>query len=121
MPKPSPALGRGRRGNRIGVRTIEGMTMSTAAIQTPPVAVKPLIAYQVGDNDIVAHYTPEEAAAFLCEFGGYPEGEFTADDVEVVDAALLDADMQDEDGNKCPPLRLDLEAATAPTYLHGWE
>lgn len=95
--------------------------MSADAVQASPVGVRPLTAYQVGDNDIVAHYSPEEAAAFLCEFGGYPEGEFTADDVEVVDASLLDAPMQDEDGNECPPLRLDLEAATAPTYLHGWE
>lgn len=80
-----------------------------------------LKAYQVGDNDIVAHFSPEEAAVFLCKFGGYPEGEFTADDVEVVDASFLNASMQDEEGNKCPPLRFDLEAATAPTYLHGWE
>ncbi|MNN76697.1 hypothetical protein D3C81_1930990 [compost metagenome] len=80
-----------------------------------------LQAYQVGDNDIVAHYSPAEAAAFLCEFNGYPEGEFTADDVVVADASLLDTPMHDEEGNECPPLRVDLGAATGPTYLHGWE
>lgn len=81
-----------------------------------------LKAYQVGDNDIVAHYSPEQAAAYLCEYCSYPEGEFTAEDVvELVDAGLLDAPMRDEEGNECPPLRVYLNAATEPTYLHGWE
>ena len=31
-----------------------------------------LKAFQVGDYDMVAHYTPEGAAAFLCEYAGYP-------------------------------------------------
>lgn len=80
-----------------------------------------LKAYQVGDNDIVAHYSPEQAASFLCNYSGYPEGEFEASDVEEVEDSFLDAPMQDEDGNECLPLRTDLDAATEPTYLHGWE
>lgn len=80
-----------------------------------------LQAYQVGDNDIVAHYSPQEAAAFLCEFGGYPDDEFTSEDVELVSATFLDAQMRDEEGNECSSLRTDLNAATEPTYLHGWE
>jgi hypothetical protein len=80
-----------------------------------------LQAYQVGDNDIVAHYSPAEAAVFLCEFSGYPEGEYTAEDVELVSDDFLDAPMRDEEGNECPSLRTDLASATEPTYLHGWE
>ncbi len=87
----------------------------------PPVGVPALIAYQVGDYDIVAHYSPAEAAAFLCAFSGLPEGEFTADDVVLVDDSFLDAPMQEEDGTPAPSLRVDLHATTMPTYLHGWE
>ncbi|MCU9528372.1 hypothetical protein [Pseudomonas mosselii] len=80
-----------------------------------------LKAYQVGDNDIVAHYSPEEAAAFLCAYSGLPKGEFTAEDVELVTDKFLDAPMQEEDGTPAPSLRADLQAATTPRYLHGWE
>lgn len=57
----------------------------------------------------------------LCEQGGYADDDFTVDDVELVEARLLDAPMRDEEGNECPPLRVDLDAATEPTNLHGWE
>ncbi|MEW9842623.1 MULTISPECIES: hypothetical protein [Pseudomonas] len=80
-----------------------------------------LQAYLVGDNDIVAHYSPEGAAAFLCAYSGLPAGEFTVDDVELVKDSFLDAPMEEEDGTPAPSLRGDLQAATEPTYLHGWE
>ncbi|RMN17129.1 hypothetical protein ALQ64_03153 [Pseudomonas cannabina] len=87
----------------------------------PPVGVPALSAYQVGDYDIVAHYSPAEAAAFLCAFSGLPEGEFTADDVVLVDDIFLDEPMQEEDGTPATSLRVDLHATSIPTYLHGWE
>lgn len=80
-----------------------------------------LKAYQVGDNDIVAAYDPAGAIKVLCEQCGYPDDEFELGDVELVADKLLDAPMQDEEGNECLPLRVDLDAATEPTYLHGWE
>lgn len=80
-----------------------------------------LKAYQVGDNDIVAAYDPDGAVAVLVEQCGYLADDFTVDDVELVPVKFLDAPMRDEEGNECPPLRVNLDAATEPTYLHGWE
>lgn len=80
-----------------------------------------LKAFQVGDNDIVAHYSPAEAAMLLCEHSGYPDGEFTSDDVVLVSEEFLDQPMNEEDGTPAAPLRVDLLAATEPCYLHGWE
>jgi len=80
-----------------------------------------LQAYQVGEQDIVAHYSASQAAAFLCEFFGYPEGEFTAADVVLVSDHFLDAPMQEEDGTPSQSLREDLAAATEPTLLHRWD
>ncbi len=80
-----------------------------------------LKAYQVGDTDIVAAYDPAGAIKVLCDQCNYPADEFTLDEVELVSDKLLDAPMQDEEGNEYPPLRVDLDAATEPTYLHGWE
>lgn len=102
-------------------KRVEGDRLPRGQYFSGKKAGRQLVAYQVGDSDIVAHYSPEEAAAFMCEFSGYPEGEFTVDDVEAVDASLMNAPMRDEEGNECPPLRHDLAAATVPTYLHGWE
>jgi hypothetical protein len=82
---------------------------------------KQLKAYQVGDNDMVVHYTAEEAAAFLCTYAGYPNGEITADDVELVSEEFLDMPMVEEDGSPAEPLRGAVLAATEPFYLHGWE
>jgi hypothetical protein len=80
-----------------------------------------LQAYQVGDRDIVAHYSPAEAIAFLCAYIGYPDGKFTTADVVLVEDSFLDAPMQEQDGTPAPPLRADLHAANMPIYLHGWE
>ncbi|EOG4615069.1 hypothetical protein ACLD9I_004716 [Pseudomonas aeruginosa] len=80
-----------------------------------------LKAFQVGEQDMVAHYTPEQAHAFLCDFAAYAADDIGLDQVTLVPDALLDAPMRDEDGKACPPLRLYLDAATEPTYLHGWE
>lgn len=80
-----------------------------------------LKAYQVGDNDIVAHYTPEQALDCLRRFCGYNGDEFSIDDVELASDDLLDAEMHEEDGTPAGTLRADLVATNEPCYLHGWE
>ena len=79
-----------------------------------------LKAYQVGDNDIVAHYTPEQALEFFRRFCG-SGGDFSVDDVELVGNDQLDEPMHEEDGTPAGTLRVHLSAAPEPCYLHGWE
>lgn len=88
--------------------------------------VQRLIAYQVGDNDIVAAYDPAGAIEVLCTFNGYELDEFTVDEVVAVSDALLDStEAFDQDEGKTVPLektlRQELEELTEPAYLHGWE
>ncbi|WP_223508738.1 MULTISPECIES: hypothetical protein [unclassified Pseudomonas] len=79
-----------------------------------------LKAYQVGDTDIVAHYTPEQALDFLRRFCGLTD-EVNVEDVELASDDLLDAEMYEEDGTPAGTLRAHLAAAEEPCYLHGWE
>lgn len=81
---------------------------------------KQLIAYQVGDNDIVAHYSPEQARAWLIEFANYAEDDIEPGEVSVVSDEFLDAPLGDGEG-KVWPLRTDLANATAPCLLLSWE
>lgn len=88
--------------------------------------VQQLIAYQVGDNDIVAAYDPEGAIEVLETYSGYDKGEFTADDVVPVnDETLESTEAFDQDEGKTitleKTLRQELEELTEPAYLHGWE
>lgn len=88
--------------------------------------VQRLIAYQVGDNDIVAAYDPADAIEVLCTYNGYELDEFTAEDVVAVSDALLDStEAFDQDEGKTvlleKTLRQELEELTEPAYLHGWE
>jgi hypothetical protein len=81
-----------------------------------------LIAYQVGDNDIVAAYDPAGAIQVLVDFAGYGD-DF---DVEPVSDKVLDAtEAFDQDEGKIIPLektlRQQLAELTEPAYLHGWE
>lgn len=94
----------------------------TGQLNTDDASTKTLTAYQVGDNDIVAHYSPEEAKAFLVEHYQYPgdDNEGTSD-VELVSDALLDGEMRTEDGKLATTLRADLAEATKPCLLHSWE
>lgn len=83
---------------------------------------KPLIAYQVGDFDIVAHYSPEEGKAFMVKHYQYPgDDEEGTSDVERVSDAVLDGEMRTEDGKIATTLREDLAEATKPCLLHSWE
>lgn len=100
--------------------------MSTATAQTTPVCAQPLIAFQVGDNDIVAAFDPAGAIKVLCDFCGYPDNEYQLDEVEAVSDAVLDnREAFDQDENKTvtleKTLREELSALTEPGYLHGWE
>lgn len=95
---------------------------------TQDVATKlcPLIAFHVGENDIVAAFDAQGAIKVLCEFGGYPADQFQSDDVDVVNDTLLDNRQvydQDEGGYVTleKSLREELSALTKPAYLIGWE
>lgn len=88
--------------------------------------VQQLIAYQVGDNDIVAAYDPEGAIEVLSTYCGYAKDEFTTDDVVLVNDETLDAtEAFDQDEGKTIPLdktlRQELAELTEPSYLYGWE
>lgn len=80
-----------------------------------------LLAFQVGDNDVVAHFSAEEARAFLMKEYGYSEDDLPPDSVELASDAFLDGEMRDEGGKICTTLREDLRAATEPCLLHSWE
>jgi hypothetical protein len=77
-------------------------------------------AMTLGETDIVAHYTPEQALDFLRRFCGLT-GEVSLEDVELTSDELLDTQMHEEDGTPAGTLRAHLAAATEPCYLHGWE
>lgn len=85
-----------------------------------------LKAYQVGDTDIVAAYSPAGAVDVLCEQAGYPRSDYTLGDVKLVGRKLLDS-MQifDQDEGKVEQLetslRQDVAAMTEPAYVYGWE
>ncbi|MCY1359450.1 hypothetical protein D9M69_460210 [compost metagenome] len=85
-----------------------------------------LKAYQVGECDIVAAYSPEGAIAVLCEFCSYPADEFDLDDVDLVSDQMLDTlEAYDQDEGKYvtldKSLRQELAELTEPAYMHGWE
>ena len=88
--------------------------------------VQQLIAYQVGENDIVAAYDPAGAIEVLTIYSGYDKSDFTVDDVVPVNDETLDStEAFDQDEGKTitleKTLREELEELTEPTYLHGWE
>lgn len=89
-------------------------------------APRPLIAYQVGDTDVVAAYDPEGAIAVLCEQSGQDPGDFELSDVDLVSDEHLDAlEFFNIDEGKAErletSLRQDIAALTEPKYLFGWE
>lgn len=92
----------------------------------PPVGMATLNAYQVGDCDVVAAFTPEGAIAVLCEQTSEGLDEYELDDVVLVSDKTLD-NLQafDQDEGKMVTLemslRQELAMLTKPTYLYGWE
>lgn len=92
----------------------------------PPVGAARLIAFQVGDNDVVAAYTPEGAIAVFAEQSGVPSSDFTVDEVEAVSDERLDSRQAfNQDDGKLEELteslREEVSRLTQPTYLYGWE
>lgn len=92
----------------------------------PPVGMATLNAYQVGDYDVVAAFTPEGAIAVLCEQTGEGLDEYELDDVVLVSDKTLDnLEAFDQDEGRMVrlemSLRQELTMLTKPTYLYGWE
>ena len=88
--------------------------------------VQQLIAYQVGDNDIVAAYDPAGAIEVLSTSSGYAKDEFTIEDVVPFNDETLDATEAFDQGEGKTialdkTLRQELEELDEPAYLHGWE
>lgn len=89
-------------------------------------SVPALQAYQVGDYDIVAAFTPEGAIDILCQNFGYPREDYTLDEVQLVGDKHLDSlEVFSVDEGKTEmlktTLRQDVAALTAPAYMYGWE
>lgn len=80
----------------------------------------PLGAYWVGEHDVYAAHSPEQALE-LCEgHSGMPDT-FDMDDVREVSAEDLDKPMVEEDGTPCGSMRTLLAAMTAPGELVSFE
>lgn len=100
--------------------------MNNQSTQNLPIGMQPLLAYQVGDYDIVAAFNPEGAIAVLCEQNGEDLDQYTVDEVELVSDKLLDAmEVYNQDEGKTEKLetslRQDIAALTEPKYMYGWE
>lgn len=78
--------------------------------------------FQVGDNDLVAAYTPAQAIQLLCAFASYDAGDFDLDDVTEWTSAELDRPCFEEDGvTPAAPWRAQFATCVYPQYLGGWE
>lgn len=83
-------------------------------------AAAPLGAYWVGEHDVYAAHSPEQALE-LCEgHSGMPDT-FDMDDVREMTAGELDKPLQEEDGTPCGTVRQMLAAMTAPGELVSFE
>lgn len=92
----------------------------------PPAGWRPLIAYQVGDTDIVAAYSPEQAIEVLCSVNDADPSDYSLDDVKLVPDSILDSlDAYDPDEGEHVALettmRQDITILAEPSYVHGWE
>ena len=91
---------------------------------------KTLIAYQVGDNDVVAAYDEEGAIKVLGDYCGFEPEEFHAEDYgfgkkennQVTDlTSKLNEMLRDEEGNDIETLGDWMKRVDEPEYLYGWE
>jgi len=87
------------------------------------VSTKALIAYQVGDNDVVAAYDEEGAVKVLGDYCGYSVEEFYEDgNNSVTDLTRkLNVMLKDEEGKDLETLGDWLKRIDEPEYLYGWE
>jgi len=78
-----------------------------------------LKAYQVGEFDIVAAYSADQALNIYVGTCG----DCTVDDFEVdeIIEPRLSAVMKDEDGNPAGTIKDYLDEVAEPQYLFGWE
>lgn len=88
-----------------------------------------LKAYQVGDCDVVAAYTPESAVKIMNEMAGNIDGDifaFSVDDTKLVSDDILDS-MKYYDLDEAETvylersLRQDIALMTEEQYAYGWE
>jgi hypothetical protein len=83
-------------------------------------AAAPLRAFWVGEHDVYAAHTPEQALE-LCEgHSGMPET-FDLDDVRELTAEELDKPLTEEDGTPCGTMRQMLADKTEPGELVSFE
>lgn len=68
-----------------------------------------LKAFQVGEHDLVAHYSAEDARELLLKDGNYDKGDILPSDVHECSEEFLGKPTRDEDGNQMSPWRKDLE------------
>lgn len=80
-----------------------------------------LKAFQVGEHDLVAHYSAEEARQLLLKDGDYDEDDILPSDVTECSEEFLKKPTKDEEGNQMSPWGDDLEKMTAPGWIGGWE
>lgn len=80
----------------------------------------PLQAFWVGDMDIYAAHSAEQALELCEEHSGMPDV-YELDDVDAVTAETLDKPLVEEDGTPCGTLRQLLAETSAPGYLMGVE
>ncbi len=81
-----------------------------------------LVAYQVGDNDVVAAYDEESARAVFFNYAGIEEGDICFDDyLEIEDLTRkLNVMLKDEEGNDLETLGDWMKRVDEPEYLYGW-
>tara|TARA_R110000772_G_scaffold94368_1_gene192213 strand:- start:345 stop:593 length:249 start_codon:yes stop_codon:yes gene_type:complete len=82
--------------------------------------MKKLIPYQVGENDVVVAYNPQQALEVLIEYCAYEADDYQDFDVEDI-SHKLDSMLRDEEGADIETLREWVARTREPEYLYGWE
>ena len=98
-------------------RLVSGIDFNSMAYTEENRNLKP---YQVGENDIVAAYTEEQAMSLLLEKCAWNKEECADFDIEDL-SGKLDMKMMTEDGVVIETLGDWMERLLEPQYLFGWE
>lgn len=75
-----------------------------------------LYAYQIGDCDVIGHYSPQEALMLFRRQSGLRD-DIGMDDVTPIDASLLDCEAIDDEGSRLGTVGDMLAAQTEPGWL----